>query len=368
MGALAALLLPACGGGGGGGGGATRAFRMGFTPWQYDGTLEARDWTFERIGSEGDIVSQHLEEGVPWADMLAGLPLSGNYLAELDDRKSRQPAGQRTLVQINPLDTGRSGLAPNRGANANEPLAAPWNGYALDHANVKAAYLNYAKVVVEFFEPDFLGLGVEVNLLARNAPAKWDAYVALHAYVYTELKALYPALPIFVSVFCVPFFPEWSSGDNLTLQKDALADLEPYCDLVAFSVHPFMSALLAETFPGDYLDRLFALTSKPVAVSESSYPAQVWSTITPPVLTFNGSIAKQDDFLRRLLDAARRHDARFVIWFCARDYDALWAGLLGGSELALVWRDTGLYDEAGAARTAAATWNAALATPYSASK
>lgn len=360
---LAALLLPACGGGGGSSDpGPVRSYRMGFTPWPYDATLEARDWTFAKIGAEGDIVSQHLEEGVPWPEMLAGQALSGNYLAELSDRKSRMPAGQRALVQINPLDTGRSGLAPYRGADANEPLPAPWNGYPLDHADVKAAFLNYARRIVEFFEPDVLGLGVEVNLLARNAPGKWTAYVELHRHVYTELKKLRPALTIFVSVFCVPFFPEWSAEDDGDLQREALADLEPWVDLVAFSVHPFMSALLAESFPDDYLDRLFALTSKPIGVSESSYPAQVWSTSSG--LVFNGSPEKQDRFLRLLLDAGARHGARFVIWFAVRDYDQLWEGLLGRSELALVWRDTGLYDEAGAERAAATTWKAALGLPY----
>ena len=361
LGLWAVLLLPACGDSGSDGG-PTRPYRMGFTPWLYDATEEARDWTFAKIGDEGDVVSEHLEEGVPWNEMLAGQAFSGTYLAELEGRRSKKPPGQRVLVQINALDTGRSGLAPYRGAGVAEPLPAPWNGYALDHPDVKAAYLNYALRMVEFFQPDYLGIGIEVNLLAINAPEKWDAYVALQAHVYAGVKALHPALTVFASFFCVPFFPEWTSPYVGVPQDEALEDLEPCVDLVAFSVHPFMSALLAEQFPADYLDRLFARTSKPVAISESSYPAQVWSTSSG--LTFNGSPAKQDDFLRRMLDACDRHRARFVIWFAVRDYDALWAGALGGSELALVWRDTGLYDEPGAPRTAAFTWRAALAVPY----
>ena len=105
---FAALLLPACGSDGES---APRSYRMGFTPWQYDGTLEARDWTFERIGAEGDVVSQHLEEGVPWPEMLANDAFSGSFLAEMNDRLARKRTGQRDLVQINPLNTARSGLA-----------------------------------------------------------------------------------------------------------------------------------------------------------------------------------------------------------------------------------------------------------------
>lgn len=191
-GLLAALLLPACGNSSDDG--PARPFRMGLTPWPYDATLEARDWTFARIGAEGDLVSEHLEEGVPWPEMLAGQALSGTCLAELEDRQARKPAGQRVLVQINPLDTSRRRLAPYRGATPNEPLPAPWNGHALDDADVKAAFLNHALRVVEFFEPDDLGIGIGVNLLVRNAPAGWAEYVDLHRHVYAELKKLRPPL------------------------------------------------------------------------------------------------------------------------------------------------------------------------------
>jgi hypothetical protein len=337
---------------------------MGFTPWLYDATFEAQDWVYARIGAEGDVVSQHLEEGVPWPEMLAGADFTGSYLGELEHRRSKKPAGQRVLAQINALDVSRSGLALYRGASPLLPLPAPWNGYALDHANVKTAYLNYARRVVEFFQPDVLGIGIEVNLLRRNAPAKWPAYVNLHKHVYAELKALYPSLTICASFFSVPFFPEWSAEDDGAAQRAALADLEGHVDVVAFSIYPYMSALLCDSLPADYVDRLFALTTKPVAISECGYSAQAWSTITPPVLNFAGAPEKQDAFLRQVFDACRRRRARFVIWFTIRDYDALWEGLLGKSEVGLVWRDTGLYGEDGAERPAATTWKAALAVPY----
>jgi hypothetical protein len=359
---LAALVIPACGGGGGGAPPATRAYGMGFSPWLYDATFDAQDWVYSKINAEGDLVSNHLEEGVPWQAMHDGQDFSGSYLAELQNRKNRRVPGKKSVVQICPLNIGRSGLADNRGTNPNEPLAAPWNGYALNSPQVKQAFLNYAKKMVSFMGPDYLLIGVEVNLLIRNTPALWPAYVELHQHVYSGIKALYPSLPVAVSVFCVPFFPQFSAGDSLPAQLAGLADLTPSLDFVAFSVHPFMSALLADTFPDDYLDELFALTSLPVAVSESSYPAQVWTSSAP--LTFNGSPEKQDAFLARMLEASQKRRALFVIWFCIRDYDALWNTVLGRSELGLVWRDTGLYDEAGADRKAIVTWRAAYSRAW----
>lgn len=354
-----ALLLSVALGCGGGGSDAARSYRMGFTPWLYDGTFDAQNWVWSRINAEGDVISNHLEEGVPWQAMFDGQDFSGSYLAELQYHKDHRAAGRKWLVSINPLNTARNGLAPNRGATPAEPLTAPWNGYALNSAQVKTAFLNYARKMVEFMDPDYLLIGVEVNLLIRNNPAVWSAYVELHQYVYSGLKASYPTLPVAVSVFCVPYFPEFSSEDSLPAQMAGLADLTPFVDFVAFSVHPFMSALLAESFPDDYFDRLFALTSKPVAISESSYPAQGWSTLSG--LTFNGSPEKQNAFLEKMLAASQARGAWFVIWFAIRDYDALWISVLGQSQEALPWRDTGLYDEAGADRLAIHTWRKAFA-------
>lgn len=361
---LALLAIPACGGGGGKGAPPpTRAYGMAFSPWLYDATFEAQDWVYSKINAEGDVLSHHLEEGVPWQAMHDGLEFSGTYLAELQSRKDRRVAGKKSLVQICPLDISRSGLAPNRGATPNEPLTAPWNGVALNSPQVKTAFLNYARRMIEFMEPDYLLVGVEVNLLLRNSPALWPAYVELHSHVYSALKALYPALPVAVSVFCVPYFPEFSGVDSLAPQLAGLANLTSWVDFVAFSVHPFMSSLLAETFPDDYFDRLFALTTKPIAISESSYPAQVWSSQAG--LTWNGSPEKQDAFLAKMLDASQKAKALFVIWFCIRDYDALWDTVLGKSEIGLVWRDTGLYDEAGADRTAIVRWRSAYGRAWS---
>lgn len=333
-----------------------RAFAMGFSPWLYEATLEAQDWVYGKLASEGDIISHHMEEGVPWPESYSGSAFSASYQSEIKSRLDRRVAGQKVLLSISPLNGGRNGMALYRGSGINETLPSPWDGYALDSTEVKTAYLNYAKRMIQYFTPDYLVIGVEVNLLIRNNKALWPAYVNLHKHVYAGVKADYPSLPVSVSVFCVPYFPEWSSDDNLTDQVNGLADIEPHVDYLSFSVHPFMSALLAESFPADYLARLFAVTTKPVAISESSYPAQVWSTTGPPVLTFNGSQEKQERFLSLMLEEAQKAKAYYVIWFSIRDYDTLWSETLGSSETALVWRDTGLYDEAGSARSARAAW------------
>lgn len=336
----------------------TRSFYMGFSPWLYEASLNAQDWVYDTIFQYGDIISEHMEEGVPWQESYDNVEFPINFLTEINSRVTRVPSGKKVLLQVSPLNISRDGLAPNRGNTANEPLTAPWNTYEFNSPQVKTAFRNYVFRMKEYFQPDYLQIGVESNLLYRNNPSKWAAYVELHQYIYTELKTYYPDLPVSVSLFCVPFFPQWSAPDNLQDQLNALADLETHADLIAFSMHPFMSGLLAESFPSDYCSTLFSYTNKPIAISESSYPAQVWQTITPPVLTFNGSQEKQDAFLLDILTNANTYNLQYVIWYSVRDYDTLWKNTLGESELALIWRDTGLYDEPGEARDAMDTWKA----------
>ncbi len=344
----------------------SRPYYMGFSPWQYDSTFEALDWTYARIAAEGDIISHHMEEGVPWPEAYSGAAFPASFQAEIEGRVTRKVAGQKVVLQISPLNVARNGMALYRGNTPNEALPSLWDTYALDSDQVKTAFLNYAERMIGYFQPDYLLIGVEVNLLIRNNDALWAPYVALNSYVYTELKKTHPSLPVSVSVFCVPYFPQWSTVDNAPglpgKQAQGLIDLSPHIDFISYSVHPFMSGLLAETFPDDYLDTLFnLLPGKPVAVSESSYPAQVWSL---GGLTFNGSQEKQKNFLSLLLSSSRRAQAEFVIWFAIRDYDALWSGLLNSSDAALPWRDTGLYDEAGNERTALSTWRSVFFKAY----
>ncbi len=368
------VVLSACGGSSGGGNNATppptamRESRLGFSPWPYDATAAAVDWTWQTIRTEGDIVSQHLEEGVPWPQALSGDPFPASYAQLLADRRARA-TGKAVLVQINPLNLGRDGLALLRSDTVSAALPAPWSTYALNHANVKAAYLNYALRVADALAPEVLQIGIEANQLKLKQPALWAQYVDLHCSTYRALKAARPALTVTVSVLAPALFPEYSSEYDLAAQQSALADLAPCTDQAVFSVHAFMSGLLADSFPDSYFDTLFArlpaaMQVKPRAISETSYPAQVWSLPNNgSTLTWSGTPAKQRNYVRVMLDAAQRHQLRYVVWFSVRDFDALWANALGSDTTSLVWRDTGLFDEAGQPREAMALWREAMAKP-----
>lgn len=338
---------------------------MGFTPWPFDATPEAIDATWSALHADGDIVSQHIEEGVPWPEAASGAPFPAGLEALLADRK-RRANGARQLVSLNPLDLSRTHLAALRTDKINAPLTPPWSGYAIDDPAVIAAYLAYVKRVADALQPAYIQTGIEVNLLRRDGdPAAWPRFVRLQCAVYEGLKAARYTQPVSVSFVSTPLYqPEkYDKNPNVAAQIAALRDVEPCVDLVAWSVYPFVSGLLAESLPDDYFASFLELTNKPQAVSESGYPAERWSLPDGP--TWNGTPEKQRRFMDLLLGAAERRALRYVVWFTTRDYDALWAkptteGGLGKDNLSLVWRDTGLLDASGAARPALSRWRDAF--------
>jgi hypothetical protein len=264
-------------------------------------------------------------------------------------------------LQINALNGKRNGLALYRDSLINQQLMHPWDTLVFDHDPVKTSFYNYVRRMVDTMNPDYLVLGVEANLLIRNKRQLWQSYCNLITYVYIQIKKTQPALPVGISLFCAPFFPQWSTSDTLALQQQGLAAIEPYTDFIAFTAHPFISALKCDSLPPDYLNRLFAFTQKPVAVSECSYSAQEWTY--PGVGVFYGSAQKQNTFLSQLLQASSDRRALFCIWFTVRDYDTLWHQTLQENPDALPWRDSGLFDEAGISRPALALWKQWLQLP-----
>ena len=229
---------------------------------------------------------------------------------------------------------------------------------AFDLARTKAAYLKYCIEAVKFFQPDYLVIGIEVNELMHNQPAMWDGYLDLQQQTYSALKALYPNLPVSVSLTGMHLIEGYTdatgSPAKFAQQQQALAQATAASDLFCLSLHSFISALLADQVADtDLLEQIFSLGPRPVAVCETSYPAQ---TFELSGLTWNGDTAKQLQFFTNLFQVAQNHDAEFIINFVIRDYDDLWVALGSPEDINKMWRDTGFYDEAGNARPVLNAW------------
>lgn len=338
---------------------ATRPFHLGFTPFPYDISLEAVDWTYQTLAKDSDMTVHSIDDGVPWNEALLDAPFPKKVTDDWKMRAERTPKNHVVYVQVNPLDLYKKGIATDLSAIPN----GEWNQKRLDDPKVEKAFLNYCRRAITSFHPSYFGLAIESNLLLTNSPNSWPAYINLHQYIYRELKNRYPSLPVFSTFVAPALLQGYAPEHDVPKQRKGLHQLLPYCDAYAISLYPYMSVYTAEQVPAGMFDELFGLSEgKPIVISETGYPAAEFS-INNGAIPFHGTPAKQASFIGRLLAEAQRRKIMFINNFVLRDYEALWIKV-GRTDIAAVWKNDGLYDANGLPRPALGLWKWALARPY----
>lgn len=341
----------------------TRSFYMGFTTFPYAVSQEAVDYTFTTIGREADLIAFSFDNGVPWVEALQGQPFHPILEAEWKASTAKIPKNHRRYVQVSPIALLRNGLALYRGAQGDMPLPSPWDKAKFDDPEVIKAYVYYCQRLIQVFEPDYLGIGIEVNLLMTNAPDLWDGFVRFHREVYQTLKAAYPDLTILTTFHGTSLIEGYLSEANHEDQMKALRDLIDYTDVFALSLYPYLTSAMTFRIPETLISDLVALApGKPLAISEMGYPAQdLILTQTP--LTMPSTPDKQNQWIQVALEAAQQYRFQFVVNYVLRDYDALWELVKDKGDLMVLWRDTGVFDEQGGERPALQTWRGYLKRP-----
>lgn len=329
-----------------------RHFRMGFTAFPYDISVEAVEQTRQFVRANADLIAHHIE-GVPWAEALRDEPFPKEVIAEHESKRSMKPPGAKVYLAVSP---GRGDLKlPDRGAT---PLPPELKGKSYDDPLVKRAFLTYCRRCIDFFKPDYLAIGIEVNEIFSTGADKWRAYVELHRCVYAELKKEHPGLPIFASFTLHNMIKD--RGPMLA----AWEELMPYNDFVAVSYYPFLAGQPADKALA-WLTEKFDRFGKPYAMVETN---ETGDRLVLPLskIVIDGSPEKQAAYVRMLLALAEQHHFVFVVLFIHRDYDALWDKIKATApELFMAWRDCGLVDEQGKARPAYAVWREYFERPLS---
>src|SRR5262245_55936413 len=171
----------------------TRPFRMGFTAFPHDVTAQAIDQTRQFVRTNADLIAHHIE-GVPWAESLRDEAYPKELMQDRETKRSMTPPGAKVYLAISP---GRGEL--KLAEKGTTPLPAELREKSYDDPLVIKAYLTYCLRSIEFFKPDYLAIGIEVNEIFSVGKEKWRAYATLHREVYRALKKEYPALPVFAS-------------------------------------------------------------------------------------------------------------------------------------------------------------------------
>ncbi|MCP4766468.1 MAG: glycoside hydrolase family 97 protein [Gammaproteobacteria bacterium] len=401
----------------------SRPFYLGQTSFAHDQTPDqplddaVLDELYAVIASDADMVAHHFDLGVPWNDALLDdfnsptPPYSADVLDVWSKHRSRQPAGHKVTVSVNPLGIPRDRLAAYWGfgegaylddnenivgtgvfADFNDRLLSPpFDALSFDAPAVKTAYLAYLKRVIDFFDPDYLMTGIEVNLLADlEDSTALDAYIELQQFVYTALKAdpAYAAVPIGVSFTAEQFLRDELGVPMLikgieqpgleAAHVAAFQALEPYVDIIGLSIYPVKTRFSADQIPVYLFDQLFErlgnLSDKPFAITETGFPSESF-TIGPTKV--NGTPEQQARYLELLFAAASDFGrVEFITQFMPRDITSYMdrlrqraaaqpplenAGLVGFFKL---FEFIGLYDADGIAKAASVIFNDAAALEF----
>lgn len=342
----------------------TRSFRMGFTPFPPDDTLQAVQDVTQFIKANADIVAQHMES-VPWTEALAEKPFQPNLMNNWRDRKENMPANATIYLALNP---GRGALADYWGASEHDPLPAQFKGKTFSDPIVKQAYLSYCKRAIEFFEPEYLAIGIEVNEIVYNAPDKAAAFAELHQYIYKELKRSYPKLPIFASFTVHALLDERRPKADRERSLAFVKALMPYNDLVGISFYPFFGNLSEQVDTAfGWLASEFDGYGKPYAVAETGEAAKKLTvSLDGKPWQIDGSPERQVAYYQKLFAFAQGRDTDFIISFLCKDYDLLWKKISAGSPPVFQgWQNTGFIDAEGALRPAYQVWKKFYSMPLS---
>ncbi len=325
---------------------------MGFTPWPPDLTEEAVEDVYGFIKKNANLIAHHLDGGVPWQEALDESAFSNHLQGEWSKRKRYTPPSFKVFVSITPINFVRDGLAKSWGDADNQPLTGQWKSANFSDEAVKKAYLNYAERVIEYFNPDYLAIGIESNIMITKNPALWDSYIELHKDTYAALKKKYPTLPVFATVQYEHLRGvEDESKENLRFQKPAVAQLVESSDLMALSTYRF--GFVHNKYDDDYFDDALSF-GKPIAIAEMgamSSITRVFFMILP------ASENDQKNFVSMMLNAAAAHDFHFVVNWLAVDFDKMVSKLPDDmAEISKAWVHTGLVSSDGEEKPALSVW------------
>ncbi len=341
-----------------------RSFAMGFTTWPYAATISAVGDTYDKIQVHGDMVTHHIDGGVPWPEAYVDQPTYHAAVeGDLNLRLSNTDSGKLIYLAVCPLNTMRNAPADYWGGGTNLPRPSPWDGYAFGDAQLVTAYTNYLLNLIDRFQPDYCNYGIEATeYIIKNPHDAANLFVFLQQ-VYDNIKLVHPDLPLFISAT----LQSPQSADAALVQGYA-SQISACTDLIGVSTYGYVFYGHADggnpaNLPADWLSQAQKLApGKPIAIAETGWMAE--DMVIPAYgLNVPGTPQWQADYVHKLLAEADRLNAVLVAWFCIVDFDTLWTDSLGQDPLAQIWRDTGFYDETLQIRPALLAWDAWLGRP-----
>lgn len=283
-----------------------RTLRLGFSTLPPETTNDAYVGAFATIARYGEIAL--IQRTPPWTEFMPGGTVSSATAdtTRLEIALLRQ-YDLKLFYAVDPTD----GVV-QRSRIANLPSTVdPEVGFR--DRNLRNAFVAYTTYVVKNYHPDYLALGVEINMLKQRAGPQFDAFVSLYNEAYAAAKDADPRTKVFPTFqledlegrFGSIHPPDWEALDAFRGRMDALA----------ISTYPFLGDIhSAADLPPGYYAQLKAHFGGEILISEAGYasaPVEGATTV--------GTEEDQRAFVTRLLGDAEANAFSFVIWFAALD-------------------------------------------------
>jgi len=333
----------------------------GFTAFPYDATPAAIRETQSIIENNSDLYAIHLDECLPWREMLNNEPFPGYKQEDWDGIRSAIPNGHKVYVALAFLGTDRETLAPTCGREKDQfdSLPSPLRSTSFRDQDVKRAYLNYVRKAIRQFNPDFLNIGIELEGIAHRFPSRWRQFEDMFFYIRNIIKKENPKIQLGISLGLQPLLdPDVAARVKAVVEGSDYFGLSfyPY----ASSFHEKLGAPALKKGAASWLGPLEwarNFTNKPIAIAETGYTTQD-IYVRKYDLRMKGSVQGQADYVRDLLKISKRDDYMFVVWFLAVDYDKLYQKMPQNdeTEINLLWRNIGLFDGNVRAKPAWKVW------------
>lgn len=315
---------------------------VSISPFPYDFGEEAAAKIKEITSEKCNLNSVVLDNGVPWQEALDGRDYPQAVMDEWRDKRASMTAGRPLYLALAPLSHDRTGWA----AGHADSKAPKWVIEAkVDDGRIAKAYANHVMRAVEYFNPQYLNLGVEAGDMAAKNAKKWPAMATVYFEARHAVKQRKPDIQTGIS-WGLPLLMKWG-----VLKRCEAVITES--DFVGISFYPYMGEFyrkiggvkIPKNAPEQWREPLGWLRKnihKPVAMCETAYSS---SEVNTPQwgLKMSGTAELQSQYIADLAEISRRDGYLFVMFFLSVDYDELAKKL--GIPLMAFWEHTGFFDK-----------------------
>ena len=174
----------------------------------------------------------------------------------------------------------------------------------------KQQYLESATSFASEYKPQYIGFGVEMNIVKKNNPEAYDAFKDFYPEVYAAVKEASPDTLIF-TVWQLEQMKGLDGGifggvnDPDNAQWDLLDDFQS--DIAAFTLYPCLIYGDPSEIPDDYLSEITEHTSLPIAFTEMGWFRHGFTG-------WESTPEEQAAYIDRYFELSEPIDPVFTIW------------------------------------------------------